>query len=629
MILPLVGSIPSLSHPDAELVVSLSQQLFISLHHCAPKNTSADEWTAACSSTVHSIHRTADHLFSAVVEQWESTDVKRNQTPKPRNQIGIISDDGPDSLGLPGWQGLQAGAERLRSLLKLLAQFMSTVTNSAVSIPLGLMVDLTSRLNSLTVPFEDSDGLQNTIQWNPEIAKEERENLLAELPSIHSETLNLLSSIAATFEDGMAPVAQSILEQTLWVFEAERFSKDVRASTYHILGILLPILGPSISKSAMSTLSPAIQSCCYDLSPPSTTGNPEEHQNSETKGKPNVRPPTNADSFLAPKQKAPFSSRSMESSPGLAIAASGLLPSLLHYLPVEHISTHVRADIDRTVILTNDRKAMMASVINPGLAVKGRRENPSIAPFLARSYQAELEVENFFRPRMPVLLRGSILGGKLFDAGESDADDFESAAPNRTVTSGNMFMDPSSLTPTTEVNQETDLASTSQNKRSYPIDSEHSTVQPLSDEESQAPRAKTPRFANGHSHNQDPQEIPEPIFSAGAKHAGYMGGAHPRANPSSIPNTSHSVVPPNTVSNVNVTQGGSSAVNSGNSPPADAISDVKNPTGAFAGIGADVGDIGSGLAGHEAEDNSSGDEIPTLDIEPDTDEDDEDTEMGG
>lgn len=635
LILPFVGSIPSVSHPDAEAVISLSQQLFISLHHCAPKNTSADEWGVACKSTVHSIHATADHLFRAVVEQWESTDATRNQTPKPQNRVGIISYEGPDPLGLPRWQGLQAGAQRLRSLLKLLAQFISTGTNSAVSAPLGLVVDLTSRLNSLTVPFEDADGLQNAIQYNPEIAKDEREDLLSELPAIHSETLNLLSSIAETFEDGIAPVAQHILEQTLWVFEAESFSKDVRTSTYHLLSNLLPILGPSISTSTMSSVIPAIQSCCYDLCPPPTAGNSDEHHNSESKAKPVVRPTsTNADSFLSTKLRDSSVAKVLELAPGLAAAASRLLPSLLHYLPVEHISTQLRAEIDRTAILTNNRKAMVASVINPGLAVKGRRENPSIAPFLARSYPSEFEVESFLRPRMPILLRGSIVGGKLFDARESEAES-ESAVPNHTATSHNMFMATSSLSSTALLNQEPEKVSTDSNKRSYPTDSESSTVKTQSlsivkDHDSEAPQAKTPRFANGHARHEELQKDLDSAFPGSSKSSTYPSGAQPLpANPSSIANTSYSIAPPDAAaSNVDITQVGSSAVDSSRNRVADAMSVVKEPAGVFTGTSTGVG-ASSGSTSHGAGNDSSGDEIPTLDIEPDTDEEDEDTEMGG
>lgn len=632
LILPFVGSVSSVSHPDAEAVIRLSQQLFISLHHCAPKNTSADEWGVACKSTIHSIHATADHLFRAVVEQWESTNTTRNQTPKPQNRGGIISSEGPDPLGLPPWRGLQAGAQRLRSLLKLLTQFVSTGTNSAVSMPLGLMVDLASRLNSLTVPFEDADGIQNAMQYNPEIAKDEREDLLSELPAIHFETLNLLSCIAETFKDGIAPVSQNILEQTIWVFEAERFSKDVRTSTYHLLSNLLPILGPSISTSTMSSVTPAIRSCCYDLCPPPTVGNSEEFHNSESKVKPAIRPTsTNADSFLSPKLRDSSVAKVLGLSPGLVAAASSLLPSLLHYLPVEYISTHLRAEIDRTAIFTNNRKAMVSSVINPGHAIKGRRENPSIAPFLARSYPSEFEVESFLRPRMPILLQGSMGGGRLFDARESEAES-EGAVQNHTVTNHNMFMATSSLQPTTLLDPGPEQISTNPNKRSYPTDSESSAVKiqslsTVNDQDSEAPQAKTPRIANGHPHHQDSHKHLNPAFPGSFKPA--SGAQLLPANPSNTANTSRSILPLDTAaSNVSITQAESSAVDSSSSRVADVMLVTKEPAGTSAGSSTGVVAT-QGSAAHDAGDDSSGDEIPTLDIEPDTDEEDEDTEMGG
>lgn len=625
LILPFVGSIPNVSHPEAEAVISLSQQLFISLHHCAPKNTSANEWVVACKSTVHSIHSTADHLFRAVVEQWESTDATRNQTLKPDNRAAVIRYEGPDPLGLPGWQGLQAGAERLRSLLKLLARFISTGSNSVVSMPLGLIVDLTSRLNSLTVPFEGADGSQNSIQYNPEISKQEREDLLAELPAIHLETLNLLSTVAEALEDGIIPIAQNILEQTLWLFGAERFSKDVRTSTYHLLSNLLPMLGPLISTSTMSSLNPVIQSCCHDLCPPPTAGNSEESHTPETKAKSVIRPTsTNADSFLSPRLRDSSVDKALESSPGLVTAASTLLPALLHHLPVEHISAHVRAEIDRTAILTNNRKAMVTSVINPGLAVKGRRENPSIAPFLARSYPSELEVESFLRPRMPILLRGSTFGGKLFDTRESD-EESESVVQNNITTHDNMFMTTSRLPSTAVLNREAEQISTSSNKRSYPIDSGSSSSQSMvKDQDSGAPPAKTSRVTNGDTHQEDHAENSESPFSTNTKPAIHTGGTQPPVNPSGAANTFHYIASQDVAaSNVNITQGSS------RNRVGDVLTSDKEPVAAVTGARTDLGNIGSGTGTHNAGNDSSGDEIPTLDIEPDTDDEDEDTEMGG
>ncbi|KAK2765993.1 hypothetical protein FQN54_007508 [Arachnomyces sp. PD_36] len=628
LILPFVVSTLSTTHPDAESVVILSQQLFISLHHCAPKNTASDEWAAACKSTVHSIHQTADHLFRAIVEQWESTDATRNQTPKPKSRTEVVGDDGPDPLGMPGWRGLRDGAERLRSLLKLLAHFVSIRTNSAVFVPLGLILDLTSRLNSITVPFEDADGLQNAAQYNPEISKEEREDLLTELPSIHVETLNLLSRLAGTFGGGIASISQDIVEQTLWVFEAERFSKDVRASTYQILNSLLPIFGPSISKSTMSSLSLAMRSCCYDLSLTSMAGNPEEHHNPESRAKPNGRGATgNADSFLAPKS-ADLTAKVVDPCPGLTTAASRLLPSVLHYLPIEHISSHLRTEIDRTAILTNNRNVMLASVVNPGPAVKGKRENPSIAPFLARSHPGELEVESFLRPRMPILLRGHQLGGKLFDAEKSDVGDAENAVPSRITASGNMFMDNSGVSSTTTVPQEPEPVSTNRNKRSYPIDSQPSAVQipPLSaveDQELGAPKPKNPRLENGGSHHVGKQNEVEPVIPANPTASATWNGIQP-APTSSITHTSRSVASPDaTVSSIKVTQVEPSAQDSSSNRRSGVITSTITST-SFS-----VSGSSAAPATHSPMDDSSGDEIPTLDIEPDTDEDEEDTEMVG
>jgi pre-rRNA-processing protein RIX1 len=60
--------------------------------------------------------------------------------------------------------------------------------------------------------------------------------------------------------------------------------------------------------------------------------------------------------------------------------------------------------MDRTIILTTDKDTMLASVLNPVPALKGRGAGSSIIPFLVRPYGDQMEVEALVRPRMPVLM---------------------------------------------------------------------------------------------------------------------------------------------------------------------------------------------------------------------------------
>jgi hypothetical protein len=73
-------------------------------------------------------------------------------------------------------------------------------------------------------------------------------------------------------------------------------------------------------------------------------------------------------------------------------------------IPTELLSTPLRGLIDKTAILTRNKDAMLSSVLN---LVKPRKTKgssmSSILPFLAREYPHEPSVEALVRPRLPVL----------------------------------------------------------------------------------------------------------------------------------------------------------------------------------------------------------------------------------
>ncbi|PTU24740.1 hypothetical protein P175DRAFT_0471169 [Aspergillus ochraceoroseus IBT 24754] len=432
----IVGSTsPSFPQP----VVEVAEQLFIALHTCAPKNTGGEEWKNACRMTITSIHTTSNHVLRAIVEQWESVDPElRQQVLHPGDYAREMGNAEVDPLGLCGWQGLDSGVRRLVILLRMLSAFLSTATASTVAIPVGSILDLTTRLMSVTVPSDASN-----VQANPQISRTEREHLFAELPRIHSATAKVLQTLVNTLGTGVVPVAQTILEQTLWVFRAEKFSREVRASVYDLIQALVAHVGQSMTKKNVSSLADILRTCCLDLLPPERDA---KEASSDSKGKSKTNPgAVNADFFLNPNLKQGRQTNTSSNFPILTEAASDLLPVVLSYLPTEFISPPLRAEIDSTIIMTSDKKAMFASVLNPLPAVKGRGANVSIMPFLARSYASDLEVEGLIRPRMPVLTNANSIGqyNTLEDDEEEDEPMSTTPAPHVALnTSG--FLKPSS-----------------------------------------------------------------------------------------------------------------------------------------------------------------------------------------
>lgn len=395
----LQGIIGSTAPTLQEPLVALAEQLFISLHNCAPKNTSGDEWKSAAMLTVASIHRASDYVFRGVVEQWESVDPALRQTAVPQNYSQEMGDGGPGPLGLPAWHGIHSGVDRILTLLRLLSTFFSAPTASAVTIPVGSILDLTSRLTSVVLPSDAGDA-----QPNLQISREERDILWTELPRIHATCMGLLLNVVNTLEAGAFSIAQNIIEQVTWVFQAEKFSKKVRVSSYDLIRSLISLMGPAMTKQSVSSLSDLLRTCCSDLLPPADNSNPSASSSGDPKAKSRSAQVTaNADSFLnVGKQGRQTQQRS--SFPDLERATLELLPVVLTFVPTEFITPSVRAEIDRTIILTADKNAMLASVLNPLPAVKGRGAGSSIIPFLARSHADEIEVEGLIRPRMPVII---------------------------------------------------------------------------------------------------------------------------------------------------------------------------------------------------------------------------------
>ncbi|KAK2736369.1 hypothetical protein FQN55_001664 [Onygenales sp. PD_40] len=583
LILPLVVSSftpGSLSQAGS----SLPQQLFISLHQCAPKNTGGEEWLKACRSTISSIHRTGDNLFRAVVEQWESVDTSLRQISKPRDYNRPVGDDGPDALGLPGWEGIYAGSERLECLLKLLILFVSMPTSSTVTIPLGSILDLSNRLVLVIAPSLDGANL------NPQIGREEKESLWAELPKLHLATLELLHTIIERFGFSSVSISQSCLDQTLWTFEAENRNMTLRTRTYRIVAAVLPIIGPSMTKSGVSSLTSVVRSACQDLLP--STGNDIADTTQPSAGKQATKPnPTtsNVDTFLNRTTK--HYQTPTPSFPALRAAATSLLPNILTFLPTESIPPTLRTEIDRTAIITKNEAIMIASVLHPVPVTPGRRSTPSIMPFLARSFPETAGVEALLRPRMPVLM-GTATSSTEIELADVD-EEFEARRTQSAFVvpvGGGM---PEELT-------------RPMNKRVY--QDEQQPQQPTSF----SPVQEQPVSQIKRARVEETQTFPS--------------SSEPMAGVSTTPTMA--TVTSGTVAGENpAVTPISSILAQAASAPTTAMENVINTNtsvavGSSAGLAVSGPSVATTGAGMGADDDSD-DEIPTLNIEPDSDEDED------
>ena len=384
------GNDPSLSLAS---VSEGARHLFVLLHVSGPRNTAGEEWEKSLDALMISIQRTADKVFRSSIEDWTSS-MGKYDVASSNQAEDVVSDQKPIPLALPGWIGIHAGIERLDGLLHTLQVFLASATAAVVTIPVGNILNLVERVVSISPP-----GNGRNPRVKPEIGKDEREGLWAGLPRLQVSAIGVSSLMVSRMGYGSAAITSTVLEQLLWTFESQYGNDDFRRATYGLVSQILIAFGPSLPKNYALSLSRCIRLCCEDLLP-SVESQLQSGQASvsDTKKSPNRITSANADSYLKIATNQVDSSAASTNS---LEASRGLLALTLMNLPSEYLSFSLRCQIDRTAIILNDKKAMLASAMNPTYKRKGQKQTSSIVPLLARAHPEALEVEALLRPQMP------------------------------------------------------------------------------------------------------------------------------------------------------------------------------------------------------------------------------------
>jgi pre-rRNA-processing protein RIX1 len=381
-------------------VTAAARRLLVQLPCCAAKGASSDEWETALKVNIKSAHRVADKVFRAVLEDWQST--VRDSVSDSQVLDGEVQDLESDNMALPTWSGLYAGSERLTSLLRLIKEYLENPTTNAVTFRIGVIMDLLTRVLSLTVPASGGKAFQNTVRVNNQVSREERETLWLVLPGVHVAAIELLLAMANRLQDSTMALDTMILDQLVWVFGSEKDAAQVRTACYQAIASLLKRSGATLPKSSIDSLSPLIRSCCADLLPSENITATVKETPGQAKANGNSLPQAtaNADSFLNSSKSVTAPAASFI---GLEQAAYDLLPVLLANIGAQFFSDSLRARLDRTAILTQHKDAMVASVLNPPPSKKFGKPAASILPLMARSFTGAKDVEGMLRPRMPVI----------------------------------------------------------------------------------------------------------------------------------------------------------------------------------------------------------------------------------
>lgn len=364
-----------------------ARKLVVVLHQTVAKNGGGEEWGKAVRDLVQDIHMTADQVFRAVVEDWEST---AGYIAEPVNVNEELSGGARTPEDLSRWTGIDAGVERLVGLLEFLDEYLKGSTPSAVTIPIRSIFDVITRILSISLP-SPTDSNSGNVRLHPAIDRDERDGLSAGLPKVFVSVLHLINTMSATLEQGFVSLAHGSLDLLMWSFTSGKNHQEFRASTYSLACKILPLVSQSLDKSRISKLVPIMRACCKDLET-SYSG-----LSSEAKSQPKVASSQNADTLLHGSI-----STIVVVDPNVVAAASSLLPVLLSDLPQGYLDISMRSQLERTAILGRNKEAMLASILNPFVGKNGKAL-ASVLPHITRAFPNDDAVEILLRPRMPII----------------------------------------------------------------------------------------------------------------------------------------------------------------------------------------------------------------------------------
>lgn len=373
-----------------------ARHLFIRLHETAPKKSCSEEWHNAVTDLVRDIHVTSDQVFRSIIEDWESS---ASYVTKPVDIDKEIQGGGDCGYFTP-WNGIDAGTDRLINLLDFLSMYFLVGTSGPITVPIGIIKDMTDRLLSV-IPTGESIGEENSMQLNPGVGRDERDALWCRIPYIHIAVLRLWFVIADRMKENFVSLAQVCLDQLVWIFPYGKHNSEFRLATFELMSRILLISGKGLEKGQINKASTIIKSCCDELYGDKSFSERQEGNGNKVISKLDEKKNLITDLFKQQASNLNIPSQIKESE--VFLSASRLLPLFLSHISQDNFNLSTRSMIDRTAILSKNREAMLASVLNP---IKGNceREIPSILPFLTQAFACDNVVEILLRPRMPQVL---------------------------------------------------------------------------------------------------------------------------------------------------------------------------------------------------------------------------------
>lgn len=380
-------------------VVANASRILSSLSVSAPKNSSESHWVKVCRNVMFTIHEMMDEVFQTVKENWQSskghlkTEVLY-ENPMNNEAQAILPE-------FPAWNALHEGPQRLIILLEFLENLVCQPYSVAHSIPVAFILDVTGRLTSITLSsYHGTSGFSS--RTNPELSKEVHSELQMHLALIHLVTLRLLKAVARCLSNAVVPFWRSVLEQTLTVLRHYITNGRLRSAVYDVVCELLPITGSFFEQSDVKSCSLLCTACCQDvLRLPLIEQNRELALPSHTRELSMDFLFQNSTTFsLSTETWSSLGNQTPYNSKNRSLR---LLTLFVLYVYPDKIPQVMRSEIDRVIVFAGDQEALLASTLNPPTRNESNA-GPSLLPFLARTSSSfNPGTEALLRPRMPVI----------------------------------------------------------------------------------------------------------------------------------------------------------------------------------------------------------------------------------
>ncbi|KAI0115053.1 rRNA processing/ribosome biogenesis-domain-containing protein [Daldinia grandis] len=376
-----------------------SRRLVIRLYMTAVKGGDSTEWTKHLDGIITTFHSTADQVFRAAQENWESVSGHPLESTLQRMDFDKDPQGGGESPDqLPPWTGIYAGSERLLGLLDFICEYLRCFTKTTVTIPVSAIVDVVTRISSIMPPIPAKEK-SLSIQMNPAVGREEKDELWTVFPDIQLAAMKLLFIMTQRLGRNFLPLAQISLEQLLRMFESSYRLPEIRVIAFLLTKEILQLCGPTMEKLTVEGLSLIVKACCRDLLGSGGHLKHPKQPAAATKNSLKSRSASqNADAFLGNRAEDEFISVSLSSEH--VSAATALLATLFSRVPQQLLPSSLRAHMLKTAILCQIKDAQVASVLHPARDKNGR--TPAvILPYLTHRFPHDESVEVLrfnFRP---------------------------------------------------------------------------------------------------------------------------------------------------------------------------------------------------------------------------------------